>query len=67
MENLSQSDESEDRQNLCDDALALMRAIIIGDEAAKIFAYQRLQRIWTQGEIDDFTINVEALFRLNAG
>ncbi|MBI4550783.1 MAG: hypothetical protein HY710_00800 [Candidatus Latescibacteria bacterium] len=64
---LSQFAESEGRQSLREEAIALIRAIAIGDEAAKLRAYQRLQRIWTQGELDDFTISVEALFRLDAG
>ncbi len=67
MSDLSQLIESENSQSLCEEALALIRAIAIGDEAAKIRAYQRLQRIWTQREIDAFTVNVETLLRLNAG
>lgn len=50
-----------------EDALALIRAIVIGDDAAKTSAYQRLQRVWTQTEIDDLTIDVEAFFRAYAG
>tara|TARA_B100000315_G_scaffold114968_1_gene105462 strand:- start:182 stop:385 length:204 start_codon:yes stop_codon:yes gene_type:complete len=48
-------------------ALALIQALVIGDDIAKKAAYQRLQHVWTQTEIDDLTVDVEALFRAYAG
>jgi hypothetical protein len=48
-------------------ALALIRAIVIGDDPAKTAAYHRLQAVWSQRKIDDLLIDVEALFRMAAG
>ena len=50
-----------------DAALALIQSLVIGDDAAKIAAYRRLQHVWTQTEIDDLTVDVEALFRACTG
>ncbi|MBT5874452.1 MAG: hypothetical protein HOH43_13625 [Candidatus Latescibacteria bacterium] len=48
-------------------ALALLQALMMGNEASKKAAYQRLQLVWTQTEIDDLTLRVESLFRTCAG
>lgn len=48
-------------------ALGLIQAMVLGDEAATVRAYHRLQRIWTQRELDAFTRNLEEIFRMNAG
>ena len=48
-------------------ALALIRAIVIGDAAAKAAAYQRLHGVWSQTEIDNLAFDVEALFRAYTG
>lgn len=48
-------------------ALALLQSLMIGDEASKKAAYQRLQLVWTQTEIDDLTLHVESVFRTCAG
>ncbi len=48
-------------------ALALVQALMIGDEEGKRAAYQRLQQVWTQTEIDDLAVDVETVFRSCAG
>lgn len=48
-------------------ALDLVRAIMVGNDSAKQAAYRRLEAVWSQGKIDDFVIDVEALFRMAAG
>tara|TARA_B100000029_G_C16933132_1_gene725841 strand:- start:64 stop:267 length:204 start_codon:yes stop_codon:yes gene_type:complete len=50
-----------------DAALALIQSLVIGDDAAKIAAYRRLQHVWTQTQIDDLTVDVEAFFRAYTG
>ena len=48
-------------------AQALLRAILTGNEPAKIAAYTQLQSLWDQNDIDDLAFDVEALFRTAAG
>ena len=48
-------------------AQALLRAIVAGNESAKIAAYTQLQSLWDQNDIDDLAFDVEALFRIAAG
>ena len=48
-------------------AQALIRAIITGNESAKIAAYTQLQNLWDQNDIDNLAVDVETLFRTAAG
>ncbi|HIG46432.1 MAG TPA: hypothetical protein EYQ20_08455 [candidate division Zixibacteria bacterium] len=48
-------------------AQALIRAIMTGNESAKIAAYAQLQNLWDQNDIDELAIDVESLFRIAAG
>ena len=45
----------------------LLRAILTGNESAKIAAYTQLQSLWDQNDIDDLAFDVETLFRTAAG
>ena len=61
------TDETATSEIGSDAALALIRAIMLGDDTAKAAAYKRLQNVWSQRKIDDLLIDVEALFRMAAG
>lgn len=67
MDELAEPSENEAPIAGSEAALALIRAIVIGDDAAKASAYKRLQTVWKQKDIDNLTIDMEALFRAYAG